>query len=73
MSVVPTMSGVGVLRCPTCSKSWLVVGLREGDRHICKACGCEFRVTASLLSAGAGAPPRRRCEPEDPGLPHGRG
>jgi hypothetical protein len=62
-------AGIGVLRCPTCARAWLVVGLKEGDRHICKSCGWEFAVTASLLSAGTGMPVRRRqTEAEDPGI-----
>ena len=60
--------GVGVIRCPTCVRSWLVVGLKAGDRHICKSCGCEFAVTRSLL-ANAADHSRARREPEDPGLP----
>ena len=75
MSVLPpetrgaNAAAIGVLRCPTCARAWLVVGLKEGDRHICKSCGWEFAVTASLLSAGSAMPVRRRqTEAEDPGI-----
>ena len=72
MSPSPRTTTAGVLRCPTCANAWLVIGLREGDRHICKACGCEFPVTASLLTRDGGAPRRSRPAPMDPGLPNGR-
>ena len=65
-SGAPSPSSVGVIRCPTCGRSWLVVGLKAGDPHICKTCGCQFAITRSLLAnaASASAPPAR--EPEDP-------
>lgn len=28
--------------CPRCRETSLVVGIREGDQHVCKACGHRF-------------------------------
>lgn len=31
-------------RCPRCGETWLVIGAREGDQHICKSCGHGFSI-----------------------------
>ena len=40
------------VRCPLCAEDWLVVGAREGDRHLCKGCGHGFRIRLSTEQAG---------------------
>lgn len=40
------------LRCPQCGETWLVFGVREGDRHICKACGEESAVPLKVTKEG---------------------
>lgn len=50
--------------CPRCREISLVVGIREGDQHVCKACGHRF--SANLMRVyedrdvipGANAPDR---------------
>lgn len=31
-----------IVECPRCAGVWLVVGAREKDGHVCKACGHRF-------------------------------
>jgi hypothetical protein len=43
-------SWLGMLRrwlvpCPRCREISFVVGIREGDQHVCKACGHRFSAT----------------------------
>lgn len=33
-----------IVECPRCGQVWLVVGAREMDGHVCKACGHGFRI-----------------------------
>ena len=33
-----------IVECPRCAQVWLVVGAREMDGHVCKACGHGFRI-----------------------------
>ena len=42
-----------IVECPRCEEVWLVVGAREMDDHVCKACGHGFRI----------APPARERQP----------
>lgn len=47
------------VRCPRCAEVWLVVGVREDDRHLCKGCGHGFRIRLSNEQAGdTPTPPR---------------
>ncbi len=33
-----------LVQCPRCSEVWLVVGVKEKDRYVCKDCGNSFVV-----------------------------
>ena len=33
-----------IVECPQCAQVWLVVGARERDDHVCKACGHGFPI-----------------------------
>lgn len=46
------------VRCPRCAEVWLVVGAREGDRHVCKGCGHGFAVSLQAVQAGDPPVPR---------------
>ena len=39
------------VRCPNCEAQWLVIGVRENDRHVCKDCGHGFAIK---LPVGSG-------------------
>jgi hypothetical protein len=41
-------------RCPRCDETWLVVGAREDDWHICKSCGERFRIQRLKLHGARG-------------------
>jgi hypothetical protein len=40
-----------IVECPQCAEVWLVVGARDADGHVCKACGHGFRI-APRAAAG---------------------
>lgn len=48
----PEMLRRWFVRCPRCAEVWLVVGAREGERHLCKGCGHGFVIRLSTEQAG---------------------
>jgi hypothetical protein len=49
----PAMLRRWLVECPQCAEVWLVVGVRENDRHVCKDCGHSFAVRFSRPSGGS--------------------
>jgi uncharacterized paraquat-inducible protein A len=72
MRRVRTPAGA-TLRCANCRQTWLVPGLRPGEKHVCKGCGHVLiigegteRPPAGTQRRGPGerssARPAARCE-----------
>ena len=49
----PEMLHRWLVRCPKCEAQWLVIGVRENDRHVCKDCGHGFAIGMPVASKAA--------------------
>lgn len=37
-----------LVQCPQCHEQWLVIGVRENDRYVCRDCGHDFAIKLSV-------------------------
>jgi rubredoxin len=52
-----------IVECPRCGQAWLVVGAREMDGHVCKACGHGFRIAPHAQEERPAAVERAGAKP----------